>query len=36
MAHSVAFDPSELERERGVIIEEWRMGQGANEAFRRR
>lgn len=31
MAHSVAFEPEELERERGVIIEEWRMGQGANE-----
>ncbi|MDD3578268.1 MAG: pitrilysin family protein, partial [Candidatus Cloacimonetes bacterium] len=36
MAHSVAFDPSELERERGVIIEEWRMGQGANERVQKK
>ncbi len=30
MAHQVSFDPDELERERGVIIEEWRMGQDAS------
>lgn len=30
MAHQLSFDPDELERERGVIIEEWRMGQDAN------
>jgi len=30
MAHQVSFDPEELERERGVIIEEWRMGQDAS------
>jgi len=30
MAHQVTFDPEELERERGVIIEEWRMGQDAS------
>ncbi|MDD2506703.1 MAG: insulinase family protein [Candidatus Cloacimonetes bacterium] len=29
MAHQVSFSADELERERGVIIEEWRMGQGA-------
>lgn len=29
MANNVSFDPDELERERGVIIEEWRMGQDA-------
>ncbi len=30
MAYQVSFDPKELEKERGVIIEEWRMGQNAN------
>ena len=30
MAHNVSFEPSELEKERGVIIEEWRMGQNAS------
>lgn len=29
MANQVSFDPAELEKERGVIIEEWRMGQNA-------
>ncbi|HNX38391.1 MAG TPA: insulinase family protein [Candidatus Cloacimonadota bacterium] len=29
MAYQVAFDPVELDKERGVIIEEWRMGQNA-------
>lgn len=29
MAHQVSFAPDELEKERGIIIEEWRMGQGA-------
>lgn len=29
MAHQVSFEPEEIERERGVIIEEWRMGQDA-------
>jgi zinc protease len=29
MAHQVSFEESELEKERGVIIEEWRMGQNA-------
>ncbi|MDP3114493.1 MAG: insulinase family protein [Candidatus Cloacimonadaceae bacterium] len=29
MAHQVSFEPVEIERERGVIIEEWRLGQSA-------
>ncbi|MDD3534401.1 MAG: insulinase family protein, partial [Candidatus Cloacimonetes bacterium] len=29
MADKVSFDPDELEKERGVIIEEWRMGHNA-------
>ena len=28
-AHYVAFDPAQIERERPVVIEEWRLGQGA-------
>jgi zinc protease len=28
-AHGVAFDSTEIEKERGVVIEEWRLGQGA-------
>ena len=28
-AHYVAFEPSQIERERPVVIEEWRLGQGA-------
>jgi zinc protease len=28
-AAGVTFDPEEVERERGVVIEEWRLGQGA-------
>ena len=28
-AHSVAFEPSQIEKERPVVIEEWRLGQGA-------
>lgn len=34
MAHLVSFDEDELERERGVIIEEWRMGQDASSRVR--
>jgi len=30
MAAAASFEPEELERERGVIIEEWRMGQNAD------
>jgi len=29
-ACSVAFAPEELEKERGVVVEEWRLGRGAN------
>ncbi|MDP2362846.1 MAG: insulinase family protein, partial [Ignavibacteria bacterium] len=28
-AHNLAFDPTEIDKERGVIIEEWRLGRGA-------
>ncbi|MEO8070283.1 MAG: insulinase family protein, partial [Acidobacteriota bacterium] len=28
-AHNVTFDPVEIDKERGVIIEEWRLGRGA-------
>jgi zinc protease len=28
-AHNVAFDASQIEKERPVVIEEWRLGQGA-------
>jgi len=30
-ASGISFDPVELDKERGVIIEEWRMGQGAEQ-----
>ncbi len=29
-AHLVSFDDEEIDKERGVIIEEWRLGRGAN------
>jgi zinc protease len=29
-AHNVTFNPAEVEKERGVITEEWRLGRGAN------
>lgn len=28
-AHNVAFEPTQVEKERPVVIEEWRLGQGA-------
>ncbi|HSB08127.1 MAG TPA: insulinase family protein [Blastocatellia bacterium] len=28
-AHNVSFDPTEIEKERGVVMEEWRLGRGA-------
>ena len=28
-AHAVSFEPDEIEKERGVILEEWRVGLGA-------
>ena len=30
-AHNVTFDAAAIERERGVILEEWRLGLGADE-----
>ena len=30
-AHNVTFDAAEIDRERGVILEEWRLGLGADE-----
>ncbi|MBN2484397.1 MAG: insulinase family protein [Bacteroidales bacterium] len=33
-AHAVTFDPLELEKERGVILEEWRIGRGAGQRMR--
>jgi zinc protease len=33
-AHEVSFDPAEVERERGVVIEEWRLGRGAEARMR--
>jgi len=29
-AHNVSFDPAEIDKERGVILEEWRLGLGAD------
>jgi len=34
-AHQVSFDPVEIDKERGVIREEWRMGLGANDRMRK-
>ncbi len=33
-AHNVAYDDNEIEKERGVIIEEWRGGRGAQDRIR--
>lgn len=30
-AHNVSFDPEEIDKERGVIIEEWRLRRGAGQ-----
>ncbi len=35
-AHAITFDPVEVEKERGVILEEWRLGRGADERIRRK
>jgi zinc protease len=29
-AHNLTFDPTEIDKERGVIVEEWRLGRGAS------
>lgn len=33
-AQGIAFDPEEIDKERGVIIEEWRSRRGANQRIR--
>lgn len=33
-AHNVTFDNTEIDKERGVVIEEWRLGLGAGERLR--
>jgi zinc protease len=33
-AHGLTFDPAELERERKVVVEEWRLGRGAAQRIR--
>jgi len=35
-AHNVTFDSVEIDKERGVVIEEWRLGRGANERMGRK
>jgi len=30
-ASAVTFDPAEVEKERGVVVEEWRLGRGADQ-----
>ena len=34
--HNLLFDSLEVEKERGVVVEEWRLGQGAEERMRRK
>lgn len=34
-AHQVSFDAEEIDKERGVIREEWRLGQGAEDRMRK-
>jgi zinc protease len=33
-AHGVSFDTAEIRKERGVVIEEWRLGRGADARMR--
>ncbi len=33
-AHNVTFDEEEIDKERGVVIEEWRLGRGADQRMR--
>lgn len=35
-AHNVTFDNKEIDKERGVVVEEWRLGQGAQERMLRK
>ena len=30
-AHAVTFDNADIDKERGVVVEEWRLGRGANQ-----
>ena len=34
LARNVSFDPAEIEKERGVVLEEWRLGLGAESRIR--
>ncbi|HYV92125.1 MAG TPA: insulinase family protein [Chitinophagales bacterium] len=34
-AFNVSYDGDEIQKERGVVVEEWRLGQGANERMLR-
>ena len=33
-AHGIAFDAEEIDKERGVVVEEWRLGRGAGARIR--
>lgn len=33
-AHNVSFENEEIDKERGVVIEEWRLGRGADQRMR--
>jgi zinc protease len=33
-AHNITFDPTEIDKERGVVMEEWRLGRGAGARMR--
>lgn len=33
-AHNVSFDTTEINKERGVVLEEWRLGRGAQQRMR--
>jgi zinc protease len=33
-AHQVSFEPEEIDKERGVVLEEWRLGRGAEARIR--
>jgi len=35
-AHGIAFDTAEIRKERGVVIEEWRLGQGAGNRMQKK
>lgn len=35
-AHGVSFEPEEIDKERGVVIDEWRRGRGASARIRDR